>query len=83
VADIGFSLGWSGETKYSGPATVNYGIGRYLGIQFTPSNISAYDVKSWYDPTRYVNGIAGGLGLAIPLAPVTISADPTYQYSHE
>ena len=78
IADVGFSVSLLGDNQYSSPATINIGLGRYLGVQFIPTNSSAYDIRSWYNPLRYINGIGAGLGVAIS-SPVTISADPTYQ----
>ena len=47
-------------------------------MESDPIECAAYDIRSWYNPSRYVNGVGAGLGLAIPLSPVTLSIDPTY-----
>lgn len=81
VGDVGASIGISGDDNFAGPATINIGLGKYLGIQITPSNTAAWNQLSWYDPSRYINAISAGIGagvLYVPAIPATISINPTY-----
>lgn len=78
IGDAGVAIGLSGDSRYSGPSVVNIGMGKYLGIQVTPSNVTAWDEKSWYDPARYVNGVSVGFGVGYS-APINVTTDPTYQ----
>ncbi len=77
IADFGGSFSISGDPRYSSPATINIGLGKYLGVQFVPSNATASYEKDWYDPSRYLNGFGAGVGAAVA-APVTATVDPTY-----
>jgi filamentous hemagglutinin len=78
LGDFGASISFSGDSRYSGPTSVGVGIGKYLGVQVTPSNVTAWQEKSWVDPTRYVNGVSVGIGAGVS-TPVNASLDPTYQ----
>ncbi len=70
--DFGGSVGvadLSGTGGKQAGTTVNIGWGKYLGIQVTlPKNIDPN--KSWYDLSKYVDGISAGIGGAIPGAPL-------------
>ncbi|WP_028731083.1 hypothetical protein [Pandoraea sp. E26] len=77
IYDIGMSVGFSGDLKYSGPSVVNFGLGRYLGVQITPSNSLAWAEKSWIAPGKYFNGISFGIGVGVS-SPVNVTLDPTY-----
>ncbi|MDF0606898.1 hemagglutinin repeat-containing protein [Neisseriaceae bacterium TC5R-5] len=76
IADIGASIAVNGDPKYSTPTSINYGAGKYLGLQVTISNQKAWDEKSWLDISRYINSFGLGLGFGLSL-PGTISTDPT------
>jgi len=78
IGDAGVAIGLTGDSRYSGPSVVNIGMGKYLGIQVTPSNVTGWDEKSWYDPARYVNGVSVGLGVGYS-AQINVTTDPTYQ----
>ncbi|CUI31413.1 two-partner secretion domain-containing protein [Achromobacter dolens] len=77
IVDIGVNVGLFGDSRYSSPAVINFGLGKYLGVQVTPSNQAAWGEKPWYFPTRYINGISGGLGVGYT-SPVNVTIDPTY-----
>ncbi|CAG9229903.1 hypothetical protein PSAB6_50283 [Paraburkholderia sabiae] len=79
LGDVGVSIAFSGDSRYSGPTSIALGIGKYLGVQVTPSNVTAWQEKSWYDATRYINGVSVGFGAGVS-TPVNASVDPTYQY---
>lgn len=77
LGDIGASYGISGHPKYSGDTTFNFGVGRFLGVQITPSSSQTVtDNVPWYDVQRYINTISIGIGagVAAPITP-TISSD--------
>ena len=74
IFDAGFSFGFSGDSRYSGVGSINVGQGKYLGIQVTPSNTRAWASKSWYDASRYINGISFGLGVGLS-APISGTID--------
>ena len=78
IGDIGVAVGLSGDSRYSGPSVINIGMGKYLGMQLTPSNVTAWEEKSWYDLARYVNGVSVGFGAGYS-APINVTTDPTYQ----
>ncbi|CAM4510281.1 hypothetical protein ACAE110713_25860 [Achromobacter aegrifaciens] len=74
--DAGASIGIYGDAKYSGPAVVNIGPGIFA-LQVTPSNPAAWDEKPWYVLSRYINGVAVGVGVG-KVAPINVTVDPTY-----
>ena len=78
LGDFGASISFSGDPRYSGPTSIGVGVGKYLGVQVTPSNVTAWQEKSWYDATRYINGVSVGVGAGVS-TPVNASVDPTYQ----
>ncbi|ABE30118.1 hemagluttinin repeat family protein [Paraburkholderia xenovorans LB400] len=78
LGDFGASINFSGDSRYSGPTSVGVGIGKYFGVQVVPSNVTAWQEKSWYDATRYINGVSVGIGAGFS-TPVNASVDPTYQ----
>jgi filamentous hemagglutinin len=78
LGDIGVNAGIYGDSRYSGPSVINFGLGKYLGVQITPSNVTAWNEKSWSDATRYVNGLSAGIGAGFA-TPVSTTIDPTYQ----
>jgi len=69
--DAGVSVGaadLSGTGGAQTGATVNFGLGRYFGVQITlQKNIN------WSDPSTYVDAITAGIGLPIPSIPVTVT----------
>jgi filamentous hemagglutinin len=75
--DIGANIGFFGDPKYTGPTTINIGLGKYAGVQLYPTNSLALGDKPWYFPSRYLNGVSAGIGAGIAL-PVSVTADPTY-----
>lgn len=77
VFDIGLSEGIYGDPQYSGPIVFNFGAGAF-SMQVTPSNPMAWDEKSWYVPSRYVNGVGVGVGVGKVL-PINVTVDPTYR----
>lgn len=77
VFDIGLSAGIYGDPQYSGPIVFNFGAGAF-SMQVTPSNPMAWDEKSWYVPSRYVNGVGVGVGVGKVL-PINVTVDPTYR----
>ena len=74
--DAGASIGIYGDAKYSGPAVINIGPG-IVALQITPSNPAAWDEKPWYVLSRYINGVALGVGVG-KVAPINVTVDPTY-----
>lgn len=78
IADIGASVTLAGDSRYAGPATINFGLGKYMGLQVTPSNVTAWEEKTWFDLGRYVNGVSVGIGWGFA-TPVNVTVDPTYQ----
>ncbi len=79
IADAGVNIGLYGDSRYSSPVTINFGLGKYLGVQITPSNATSWLDRQWYYPNRYINGISLGLGIGIS-TPINASTDPSYQY---
>jgi filamentous hemagglutinin len=82
-ADAGASGGIAGD--YPGPITLNLGLGKYMGIQLNLSNAAASTQLPWYDPSRYVNTISGGIGVGLPVSPAipfSVSIDPVYIYQN-
>jgi RHS repeat-associated protein len=75
IADIGVTAGISDISNTHGacaaPVSLNFGLGRYGGIQITP-RVSQDKSKWFFDPTRYIDGISFGLGIGLAL-PVTAS----------
>jgi filamentous hemagglutinin len=78
LGDVGANIGLYGDPRYSGSSVINFGLGKYLGAQITPSNVTAWIEKTWYDPTRYINGLSLGIGAGIS-TPINVTIDPTYQ----
>lgn len=81
VADVGASIGFSGDDKVTGPATINVGLRKHLGVQLTRSNTPAWNQLPWYDPSRYVNAVSTGIGAAVPYVPAIpgpVSINPLY-----
>ncbi|WP_347237467.1 hemagglutinin repeat-containing protein [Paraburkholderia sp. BL17N1] len=78
LGDLGANISFSGDPRFSGPTSIGVGIGKYFGVQVTPSNVTAWQEKSWYDATRYINGVSIGIGAGFS-TPINASVDPTYQ----
>jgi hypothetical protein len=78
--DIGASFGvadWSGCGNQAGK-TITIGAGKFYGIQLTLRK--EFDPSlSWYNPRKYLDGITGGYGLAVPKAsPITVAPDSQF-----
>jgi RHS repeat-associated protein len=72
MGDLGVSVGISDISDTNGKCagmTLNFGLGRYLGVQITLNKDF-----NWFDPSSWIDGFSVGLGLGVPmLVPIPFS----------
>lgn len=74
IGDVGVSVGVSdisGTGGNNSGYTINLGAGRYAGAQITLAQTHD-QTKSYFNPTRYIDGLSIGLGIGAAL-PVSVS----------
>jgi len=77
IADVGVNVGFADLSGTGGscaaPFSINLGLGTKGGVQIVPR--SSIDPNlPWWNPAKYIDAISIGLGVAVPLSPVNVSA---------